>query len=1617
MKVVLLCMIGIGLATGLLEESSKRVFQPNHEFVFDNEVQIVTGLPELSRASSGLKIRSVVRVQFLEGDRVVLKMTAPRIYILNREIPTHQTISSLLPDRIFMELTESIAEKLRADLIKPVSCRFVDGAVSDVHVSEGDAIWSVNIKKALLSLLQVDLEGENTIADQNIHAHLYKKSFSKHSEFKAFKVMEESTVGSCETFYSQWAAPVMSGADSGLMVVNLTKTVDHNRCSSVPLMEKSNIKGRNCNDIPCANKAWIVKPGTTIHYKLYKSGRKFMVDTAEVRSQLVLSPVNDKMGSITTFIHQSTRLTAIHTISRPISVPTMKPASEGLRMIIPGIMGATVPMQAPSATVTEIERIIRLISALPETELPKPEWIITLIKELRKCPLTTLNSLIKPYLQPSIENPSHMRVRRIVLNLLPTLRTMPALRLIKASIQSQLIKDASEMSFILSTIPVTYEPMPEYITEILAICKDPSVMKQVQPKQTCWLAAGALIHRLVISNQPRPSSSDIHQRHFGNILVEGQITAQRLNALKRHYSQEILALFRAAQSEPERLLALKVIGNSGLVELVPYVEKTIADMNAPKILRVKAMYALPQMAKFIPRKIQSILMPYLLNPVEPTELRIAAYSMIMETEPEFALIETVANNLRKEQNLHVASYIYNHMKHVSRSTQPCYQSLAVKLKRALHFAKPIALNILLPQRIHLPYNFEKLGFSAALDMTLISTTKSFLPQSGNIKIKTYMLGHSVDLFSASLYTEGLQNMLEKLIGPYGSVHKSKSILDVLKPRGKRSISPEDELNNIRNKVNMKSVKQEEFKGAMYVSMFGHDLRMFTMDKEVVRTIFESGKIRIGNIESELRNGKSWNVEKTMVLEDAMVKVPTFVGLPVSLNLTALAHLELKSQVSLRVEPSIFKEKRTQAMPQFAKATIIAKPNLVTDVELTMGVAIPFLRAGTKATVQLLSNTPINAEVKYTWATRKIEISVPTIQQELRLIDLHVKPVTFVETITPGYSGAHKSVDIKDIVSQGSNPAWQIQPENLYSTQKKTMSFGKNSLGIEFVAEIEATSRPDASLSEKICPWTGMKSMRIFARPGHMTPEKIVIESTCNPSSVPMQQSSQSSQSGESESTGQSSWSWLWSTSGEKSESTEDQINPAAGSTQSSWKKTNVEAAVKIMGIRNGQTERYVKLEMNIHSAGALTKNIRVNIIRSPLPNYAATPFKICAKGVYRHPQLPVPTFTQPLPASEISRTMTWEYMWGEECTDSKKIWMQVHFEKSQEQQEFEQKRLFESLPEYQICQKERRAGSILAPSCMRLKKFMYALNQMKVEIHYPITEVPLPLWRVAHVARHYLRNWLFARSWIRDTGISNTPGQVVIHAKFLPEMYKTYWKLQTPTAVEEYSHIPMMFDPTALIPSSHPYEYNVLWKHLSNFRLPAKCQLTAANEVMTFDGMFAKVPSVPCEMVLAADATPQPKMAVTATIVPQSNMKIVKVIVDGRIIVVRPSQSSTVSPVIEINGEPISILREQTFIIRRQPNNPSSRIILSIRISKAGVVVINSQISLLTVKTNLKDVIVKPSPFWFSNIRGLCGDFNMEKTADMSKPTGEPVWKPEVFVHSWFLPSQRCTVAPVAPAM
>lgn len=58
-----------------------------------------------------------------------------------------------------------------------------------------------------------------------------------------------------------------------------------------------------------------------------------------------------------------------------------------------------------------------------------------------------------------------------------------------------------------------------------------------------------------------------------------------------------------------------------------------------------------------------------------SELRMIACIVLFETRPSAALVTTLANIVKTEENLQVASFTYSHMKALTRSTDAIHTSV------------------------------------------------------------------------------------------------------------------------------------------------------------------------------------------------------------------------------------------------------------------------------------------------------------------------------------------------------------------------------------------------------------------------------------------------------------------------------------------------------------------------------------------------------------------------------------------------------------------------------------------------------------------------------------------------------------------------------------------------------------------------------------------------------------------------------------------------------------------------------------------------------------------------------------------------------------------------------
>lgn len=94
-----------------------------------------------------------------------------------------------------------------------------------------------------------------------------------------------------------------------------------------------------------------------------------------------------------------------------------------------------------------------------------------------------------------------------------------------------------------------------------------------------------------------------------------------------------------------------------------------------QIVRITAIDSLRRLRNQMPRKIQRILLPIYENHRELPQIRMAAFTMTMQTMPEQQVIDQITYTLIKENSEQVKSYVYTTMQSMSKSKMPMQQEL------------------------------------------------------------------------------------------------------------------------------------------------------------------------------------------------------------------------------------------------------------------------------------------------------------------------------------------------------------------------------------------------------------------------------------------------------------------------------------------------------------------------------------------------------------------------------------------------------------------------------------------------------------------------------------------------------------------------------------------------------------------------------------------------------------------------------------------------------------------------------------------------------------------------------------------------------------------------------
>merc|ERR1719422_2684352 len=211
---------------------------------------------------------------------------------------------------------------------------------------------------------------------------------------------------------------------------------------------------------------------------------------------------------------------------------------------------------------------------------------------------------------------------------------------------------------------------------------------------------------------------------------------------------------------------ISLFGNAGLLELYPTLEELIEEPATPDYLRSEAIFALRKMCNTIPLEVQRLLLPIYGDDTREPHVRVSAFLMIMKTNPSFGVMQTITQELKKETNIEVLSFVCSYLKTIVVSEDFHLRNMTSTIKTALenvHMVNGGLLNSGI-------YSFEKFmenagPIGADIRLTLFNNGLTPFPDSAILHLRTALYGKKFDLGQMGVMTSGLKDLFWNLYGP------------------------------------------------------------------------------------------------------------------------------------------------------------------------------------------------------------------------------------------------------------------------------------------------------------------------------------------------------------------------------------------------------------------------------------------------------------------------------------------------------------------------------------------------------------------------------------------------------------------------------------------------------------------------------------------------------------------------------------------------------------------------------------------------------------------------------------------------------------------------------------
>jgi hypothetical protein len=1023
-------------------ELKESIFRPDIVYKFKYDSEVTTGVPSLNNAeTTRLGLRADCYILGVRTNIYLLQLDNVKFYhkFTRRQPDDVTSTTSGWSDDAMLSGDQSAA--LSRQLVKRVKFRYQSGDVAEVWFNKTDEYWSMNIKKGLLSLLQLNLNQRSAVRapPTDIHRHSQHQPSSSSSSSSstgnsrlqqqqnarrhaptAYSVMEADVTGECETNYviTTASAPAMSH-------MFVTKTRNFDSCHGA----QSYVVG-----FPefLTHKNAVNRMVTT-DYVLTGDRHNFLVQSARVTAQYHLTLFARTTGpSVSTHVTQVLNLTDTTNFDRKSSGQLLfrdeftdfVRDKRGLGLEVPSL--GLVPADLSTAvddnhrefqqsSAHHRKAVDRKLETVIDSMYPSisdlcTRHILELHHILRHLSRSQLRDIITAYNVTDMTSSEADRAkvakkRDILLSLLPSLPSDDVVHVLSDLILTRQLGDLGAVVAI-GQFSLLAKPTPVVVNALMSLNADLSRQFEVHSKlvqSAVLLGAGTVTNRMLMTMHA-------HRQPNEQILATADAVVDELERL-----------LEEANTDEKRLLILDAMSNVGSRSLIPVLKAAAENMRGSQ--RVAAVLAMRKLAKAFRSQVHPILLSLFTDRRQPVDVRSAAVHILVNSQPSPTMLQLLVHSLDTEPSDQIRSLVYSSIvclaKHRSGSAE--LQRLSNKARLLLRVMRPMAVHPQDSQSSLLSYFSEKRGLGLAVKLDRIKSARSKFPDilngfsvfadaiGDNVQLAEFVFSRHFSKVASALFGElPLSLILSDIItGQPWSVGRLVDSLAKLEISGTT-------WNSLRKPFISKSSNTDDDVDDDDMDMDNY-WRLLVLDHLVmsasdatlqsnIEQYFSTLSNKVPDVVQQLGSGYDVDLTHAMLSSVSSLIIPTTLGVTFTVNVSSVSTAKVNGRVKASNLESLVDAVvggRKSAACSDVHLTAQLQPSLSVLLIGNVGVDVHHLATGSAFKASLNLDVPVDVDFTinpHNLTGFNFRYNMP--QQDTRIAKVTAMPFNFIHYFPP-----------------------------------------------------------------------------------------------------------------------------------------------------------------------------------------------------------------------------------------------------------------------------------------------------------------------------------------------------------------------------------------------------------------------------------------------------------------------------------------------------------------------------------------------------------------------------------------------------------------------------------------